>query len=266
MPAMHQSHNSKPGKGDTAGNSAAIDRTSGSVRMAVSTLYSMRVETVSEYLAINLHIHAILTELAKKRPIFHSEADLQHELAWQIHLTYRDAKIRIERPFGDQSHLDLSVQTDSQTFAIELKYCTALLDVEADGEQFQLKNQSANDIRRYTFLNDVQRLERLVESQTADQGFAVIITNDAGYWKDPVHNFEDTIDAAFRIHEGREVRGHRAWAPKASQGTKKGHEEPINLQGSYTIQWHDYSNLGEGVKNGQFRYCVVDVSPSELKK
>lgn len=225
----------------------------------------MRGDTVSEYTAINLNIYAILTQLAKKRPIFHSEADLQHELAWQIHLTHRDAKIRLEQPFGDQSHLDLSVQTDRQTFAIELKYCTASLVVDVNEEQFQLKNQSANPVKRYQFLKDVQRLEQLVDSQTANQGFAVVITNDAGYWQESSIDWRGTIDAAFRIHEGREISGQLAWAPKTSQGTKEGREEPIVLQGSYTIQWHDYSTI-ESVKNGQFRYCVVDVSPSQLKK
>ena len=124
-----------------------------------------------------------------------------------------------------------------------------------------MKNQSANDVRRYAFLNDIQRLEQLVDSQTANQGFAVIITNDASYWKDPAPNWKDRNDADFRIHEGREISGQLAWAPKTSQGTKEGQEEPINLQGNYTIQWHDYSTI-ESVKNGQFRYCVVDVSPS----
>lgn len=157
------------------------------------------------------------------------------------------------------------MQTDGQTFAIELKYCTASLVVDVNEEQFQLKNQSANPVKRYAFLNDIQRLERLIQSQTANQGFAVIITNDAGYWQQPSINWKGTIDADFRIHEGAEISGQRAWAPKTSQGTKEGQEEPINLQGNYIIQWNDYSTI-ESVKNGQFRYCVVDVLARQLRK
>ena len=90
----------------------------------------------------------------------------------------------------------------------------------------------------------------------------MIITNDAGYWQEPSVNWRGTIDADFRIHEGREISGQLAWAPKTSLGTMKDQEDPIVLQSSYTIQWHDYSHPIEDVKNGQFRYCVVDVSPS----
>ena len=31
-----------------------------------------------------INIHEVMTELAKMRPIFHSEADFQFALAWQI--------------------------------------------------------------------------------------------------------------------------------------------------------------------------------------
>ena len=34
-----------------------------------------------------LDIHQIMADLAKRRPVFHSEADFQHALAWLIHET-----------------------------------------------------------------------------------------------------------------------------------------------------------------------------------
>lgn len=35
----------------------------------------------------------ILSRLAKKRPIFHSEADFQHALAWEVRGMHVDADI-----------------------------------------------------------------------------------------------------------------------------------------------------------------------------
>jgi hypothetical protein len=40
----------------------------------------------------------ILSRLAKKRPIFHSEADFQHALAWEVRGMHADADIRLEVP------------------------------------------------------------------------------------------------------------------------------------------------------------------------
>lgn len=53
----------------------------------------------------------VFDDLLKERPVFHSEADFQHALAWSIHRVYPDAKIRLEyRPpsFG-RHYVDLWV-------------------------------------------------------------------------------------------------------------------------------------------------------------
>ena len=43
-----------------------------------------------------LDMHGLMGSLAKKRPIFHSEADFQHALAWEIHKTTSGCEIRLE--------------------------------------------------------------------------------------------------------------------------------------------------------------------------
>ena len=48
------------------------------------------------------------------------------------------------------------------------------------------------------------------------------------------------------------------WSEEASEGTKKGKEEPIKLRGAYDVNWRDYSILKEE-KYGKFRYLVVEV-------
>lgn len=41
-----------------------------------------------------------LETLAAKRPIFHSEADLQHEVAWHLREAYPQIHVRLEYPLA----------------------------------------------------------------------------------------------------------------------------------------------------------------------
>src|SRR5579859_5225485 len=110
------------------------------------------------------HLDELLPLLGQQRPVFHSEADFQHALAWLIHLQQPDTRIRLEyRPLPSEPlYLDLWVEDDSSALAIELKYPTRRLMVEHAGEHFSLKNQSAQDLTRYDFIKDIGRLERVV--------------------------------------------------------------------------------------------------------
>ena len=66
--------------------------------------------------------------------------------------------------------------------AIELKYPTHQAHVEHSDEEFTLKDGERN-IDSYDFIKDIQRLERIVsDSEVAERGFAIILTNDRNYW------------------------------------------------------------------------------------
>ena len=213
-----------------------------------------------------LDIHNLMTSLASRRPIFHSEADFQHALAWHIHGTHPECDVRLEfNPFPNQRRnmaLDIWLRTSWDTYAIELKYGTLLLEREVQGEYFALRNQSAQDIKRYDFLRDVERIEQVTANhERASRGLAVFLTNDQGYWNPP--NRPNTVDADFRIHDGHRVGGGQLrWGANASPGTMSSREEPISLSNSYTLNWHDYSTFGS--RRGQrFRYLAVAVPPAK---
>ena len=70
--------------------------------------------------------------------------------------------------------------------------------------------------------------------------------------------YRDTVDAAFRVHEGRTVSGALAWAASAVQGTVRGRESPIQIRGSYRLRWQEYSSF-PGKSYGSFRYLAVSV-------
>jgi hypothetical protein len=202
-------------------------------------------------------IEASLGRLATRRPVFHSEADFQHALAWQLQLDHPDARIRLEtRPLpGHAVFLDLAVSVDGVRTAIELKYLVKALVTEVDGEHFELRAQSAHDVRRYDVVKDLRRLEEVVSAGAADVGVMAAITNDPAYW---VPGRAGTIDAAFRLHEGAVLAGSVGWAEHAGPGTTAKRTEMLSLVGSYAIEWTAFSDTGD--RAGQFRKLVVEVS------
>ena len=156
---------------------------------------------------------------------------------------------------GGRMFLDIWLPVEG--IAIELKYVTRKLELEQDEESFALRDHSAQDQRRYDFLLDIQRLELMRSMpELCKAGYAVMLTNDSSYWKVPGQR--DTVDADFRVHEGREISRALAWAARASPGTVKGRESPIQIQGSYRFHWQEYSNFPEK-SYGRFRYLAVSV-------
>jgi hypothetical protein len=87
-------------------------------------------------------LQAALARLSTTRPVFHSEADFQHALAWDLHEHYPEASVRLEfRPplMADHVCIDLWLTGPTYITAIELKYKTRPLQTEVNGETFQLR-------------------------------------------------------------------------------------------------------------------------------
>ena len=205
-----------------------------------------------------------LEGLACTRRVFHSEADFQHALAWHIHEVIPDCRVRLEfKPFPCEK-LYLDIWLPDAGVAIELKYKTRKVELRHDGEVFQLLDHSAFDCGRYDFIQDVRRLEGVVDGNTipAKVGFAVFLTNEPHYWKYPRFlakpGYRNPNDCAFRIHEGRELYGELDWrSPPAETDPKK---DPISLRGKYPLTWRDYRFL-ENCAGGLFRFLLVQVRP-----
>ncbi len=182
-----------------------------------------------------MEVGKILSILAQKRPVFHSEADFQHAFAWEIHQNLPNALVRLERPIqvnGELLYIDVWIAHQGAIFAIELKYKTRRLVVSIDDEQYSLRDQSAQDIGRYDFIKDIQRLEQVAATNQDITGYAILLTNDSAYWKPANYG---KVAAAFRLHDGRILRGVLSWGAYASEGTKKNREQPLALQGEYLL-------------------------------
>ncbi len=203
-----------------------------------------------------LDIHSIMKALASRRPVFHSEADFQHEFAILLRETLPDCQIRLERPFGYHKGgaTDIVLMYNGSIYGIELKYLTKRLVYELEGEIFQLKAHGATDLRRYDVLKDAVRLEAF-NAVHRGKSFVIALTNDPAYWR-PTKKLT-SIDAAFRLCEGRKVSGELHWASHASAGSIKGREIFLQLKNEYQIAWHDYCSLPEGAST--FRYLSFEV-------
>lgn len=195
-----------------------------------------------------------LIQLANARPVFHSEADFQHALAWMLHRENPGADIRLEYPFRSPKgceYLDLFFREGEDSIAVELKYKTKRLDSSHLNEQYLLRDQGAQDIGRYDFLADVARVERFVAEGRAGAGYAIMLTNDPNYWRQSTR--ASTVDEAFRLHEGRIVSGSLTWLSHASAGTTRSRERAIELLHQYSSSWIDYSVV-DSTSAGRFRY------------
>ena len=223
-------------------------------------------------LPTTLDVHGLMRSLSRARPIFHSEADFQFALAWRIRELTPTCEVRLEyRVQLEDKPLRVDLWLPTLGAAIELKYKTRQLLAPIGDESYSLEDQSARNLSRYDFLDDVRRLERIVEAGQAKRGFAVMLTNDRGYWAPPTAG-SSTDDAAFRLHEGREICGPLEWAQADKLGAKKNRKQPISLSGSYNLNWHDYSDNTAAAatpfqrfgtsrysRYSQFRYLVISV-------
>ncbi|WP_405953334.1 hypothetical protein OG588_40795 [Streptomyces prunicolor] len=199
----------------------------------------------------------IIEQLRRHRPVFHSEADLQHSFARVLWELMPDVHSRLEVPqrlLGRSEYLDLLCIGPSARTAIEFKYFTRRWTGTAGtpAEEYAVKGHAATDLARLHFVRDIARLERFCR-RSDQNGLAIMLTNDASLWTPPGSGRKQTRDRDFRIHQGRELAGTLLWAEGAYE------PNTCTLRGAYPLEWEPYSELdGAG---GEFRYVAVSVSP-----
>lgn len=205
---------------------------------------------------------AIVAAMAGARPVFHSEADFQHSLAWQLHVADPTARIRLETRPRRGVRLDILLDSNGRRTAIELKYLVRRFHGHVDGELFDLPDQSAHDISRYDVVKDVVRTESFVAEGVVDDGRVVVLSNDPAFWR-PGRTSE-TIDAQLRLHEGRMLEGALGWGMRAGAGTTRGRVDVLALTGRYECLWRDYSTATDSAgREHAWRYLDVRVPSAD---
>ncbi len=189
----------------------------------------------------------LLGELAKKRPIFHSEADFQHEIAWLIHETDPLIHVRLEKPITSVGEVDILLLKGSLKFAIELKYKTLERQYDLCGEVFYLKSHGAQPLGRYDGLKDIFRIEK-----SKMKGCTIFLTNESQYWNvQPRGN-----GSQFSLHDGRELKNVvLKWNDNSKTNSiGEGRVSEISIAGSYQLSWRNFGSKSRG-----FRYLLVMV-------
>lgn len=216
-------------------------------------------------------LNAIVQSMAGNRPFFYSEADFQHSLA--LALQANGYEVFLEYPVkiyngihNDTVHIDMIVKNVVGLFyPIELKYKTKAMTCPGFcGSQHQLRGHSAQDINRYLFWKDVDRLENLKNQYEGKicGGFVLILSNDEAYWQQP--KLSNCIDRLFRIHPGLNVQAVDWKDTKDAPDyvTKQSRYNHFRLHNSYLVpEWQHYSNEKD-IKTGKFhdfKYLTISV-------
>lgn len=213
---------------------------------------------------MNLDFPALLAELAAERPLFHSEPDFQHALAWKLLTTFPDAQLQLDySPVSKKApRHDIWLDADGVSLAIDVKYVTRKLTAQVDGNLYNLKNQSIEEARCYDFARDISRLENIVQTRPGALGYALFLTNNSTYWTHaPDEN--DSAGKDFRLFQGNTLGGVLNWNGPVDAETLTGREEPLRLTHTYELSWHGYSQISNVPQDGSFRYLLVKVSPSD---
>ncbi|MDH6604256.1 hypothetical protein OKW23_001415 [Bacilli bacterium PM5-9] len=204
-----------------------------------------------------IDINKTINLLANERKIFHSEADFQFSFAWKIKEVYPKANIRLEYINNDikNMHIDVLIELNNYIIPIELKYVTKFFVGQDKGEKFILKDHGAQDLRRYDFIRDIERIEYCKKKlMNFKEGYAIMVTNDKSYYqeytRDKITNCHD-----FRIHDGKTIEKKLIWRNNPSIGTIKGRERDIKLSKDYNLKWSRFSLL----KEEEFKVLVVKV-------
>jgi hypothetical protein len=215
-------------------------------------------------------ITTCMSKMACVRPVFHSEADFQHELAMELDRSGYGVRLEVPHSIAINgaslgAELDILViepKTRRRT-AIELKYVTAQKTVVHAGETFNLCKNWGTNFSRFDCWADFQRVGGIVAAGHAHCGFAVFLTNAEDAWHVDAGPTA-TMARQFSIHDNRNVAAGAVldWAPiRPTVGSVSKKRlppySPITVPTPTVCTWTDYSALPG--PNGRFRFLFLAI-------
>lgn len=210
-----------------------------------------------------MNIFNAMKTLSDKRPIFHSEADFQFSLGWELKRLNNDFQIIMERPFQfeDKSkkhpkiELDLLIENGLEKYGIELKYVTKKLNTKIGKEKFELKDHMATNLRRYDFYKDINRLEYLKTNNEINKGYVIFLTNVDSYQK----NETSGMAKEFNFADGCKIipKDEYYWIGEKINEKSIGssRNENIKIEQQYDCRWSKYSTIDNHV----FKYILLEI-------
>ncbi len=224
-------------------------------------------------------LEKIMRTLSKRRPVFHSEADFQHELAFELREHLKDAKVRLEYPQKSikeegkkRKYIDIVVFFDDEVIGIEVKYALkgmnknnnkkdTLISVDNDKiknpENFYVSGQGGQNKRGFAFIEDIHKLENFeiigenhkFKNKGCLYGYLIILTNDATYSKKA--RSKKAKCAKYKFYEGAILKGDFKYGKKA-----------IELEKEHVVdKWNEYNAKDSNIQN--FKYLIVEIEKTE---
>jgi hypothetical protein len=191
----------------------------------------------------DVDLHNTLKELSEERPIFHSEADFKFALAWKIKEKVSPEKIIIEYPVNIENkriYIDIYFKKDNNEYFLELKYKTKKYEVDYEDMKYNLKNHGAPDIARYSYLKDIERLEKLLDINSKFIGYTILLTNDNLLWE---KSSKKNNDYQYQIYNGYRLNYKQKHDKKIHlKSNSKRIEGPIKLRFPYNFNWYNYTD------------------------
>lgn len=234
-------------------------------------------------------IKKILDNFAEKGILFSNERQFQLEFASELKKMFDNVYLELlDYSENGKNYVDIVVDVGNNKYvAIELKYTTRdmnLLYKTTNREVYTFK-QGAGDIRRFDYLKDVERLEKLEKRNNSSvfgivgakviKGFAIIMTNDNYHKlngkKRKNNQIMDTQYVQVALQENRKISVNEQPLRITTSGYA---DKEINLKYDYTCHWYDY-NLDQHktkiqLKNKEleipystypFRYMILEINP-----
>ena len=195
----------------------------------------------------------IIENLSIKRPLFHSEADFQHELALLLSRERGQVDLRLERPYLENElkfFLDILFNTGNEKIGIELKYVTKAFQQNYNGEMFNLKTHGNYGASRFNFLKDVYRLGQLKERKEISKGFAIILTNVKDFYS--TKNKDNRYKHLY-LYEDRKIKKGDVIKFVENTTPKKFQSFMLENVDGYHLQWKSYG------KYTDFKYLILEV-------
>jgi hypothetical protein len=229
------------------------------------------LNTTSLQTAMNRsQICAAIDALAVRRPVFHSEADFQHELALQ--LGGMGYKVRLEKPFtlgGNTIEVDIIASLGGKNVGLELKYkhktSNPVVGIDRYGEHFEVVDNWGTNLTRYDVWSDYCRMAALVAAGDIDKGYAIILTN-APLWAPPgaimarSFSLEDGLVAGLNMPWVWD--GHTEEQKRRTIGTRL---DPLILPflPSQPLHWEEYTKENNDPSPiihtlGHYRYLPIE--------
>ncbi len=193
----------------------------------------------------------VVVELSKEKfPLFVSERHLQVAFiikAKELYPKYDYIPEYVYVYDNTICHVDLMITDGFEYIAVEFKYVVKGGKIQVAGnDKYELKDQSAINIRRHQCVKDIGRLERYLKKDNCVKGYFLLITNMAGFWKG---SGGETTDMKFDIKDNSTLKKGKH-SPVGDTAFSKKHET-IEITKDYVISYKPYTEY--------FKYLIVNV-------